>query len=102
MPKKTAKPLTPEQIALRHNPGYEPRTPSASDAARQVAADVAVPEAEQFKAKYAAPGAKAAPKTKARGKELTMVALRAKTPSDSRIDTTVSVVDGDREVGHRG
>jgi len=102
MPKKTAKKLTPEQIAVRHNPGYQPWKPSASDAARQVAADVAVPEAGQFKAKYGAPVVKTARKIRARGKELTMVALRAKTPSDSRLDTTVSVVDGTREIGHRG
>jgi len=102
MPKKTAKQLTPEEIALRHNPGYEARKPGASDAARQVAADVAVPEADALKAKYGAPAAKGAGKSKGRGKDLSMVALRAKTPSDSRIADTVSVVDGDREVGHRG
>ena len=102
MPKKTANALTPEQIALRHNPGYELRTPSASDAARQVAGDVAVPEADQLKAKYPAKAAKAARKTRAQGKELTMVALRAKTTSDSRVDTGVSIVDGTREIGHTG
>lgn len=101
MPKKTAKALTPEEIALRHNPGYEVKTPGVSDAAREVAADVAVPEADEFKAKYGAPAAKTA-KTKAQGKELTMVALRAKTPSDSRIDSKVSIVDGTREIGSSG
>lgn len=104
MPKKSAKALTPEQIALQHNPGYEIRTPSASDAARRVPADVAVPEPDQFKAEYGAPPAKAARKTRAQGHELAMVNLRAKTPSDSRIDTATSVVDTARgiEIGKSG
>jgi hypothetical protein len=107
MPKKKADKLTAEQAAEKAYPNWKAIKPVVSDKKLAAESDETTPELEQLKRKYlgdaAAQDSKTLQKPKGKAKDLKMVVMESKTPSDTRAGRKTVLVDEEGEIiGEQG